>query len=101
MAANGSTRKKMEVNVTTANWNIAPKRITDGFSLEITAKDVVSLKNAAVGIPRDHPVAITFLPGEDLNARVAATKVVRDLGFEPMPHFSATKTICAIGTHRP
>jgi len=37
------------------------------------------------------PVAVTFLPGEDLEARLAAVKAVRELGFEPMPHFSARR----------
>lgn len=73
------------------NWSRAPERMTDGFSLEITAKDVDALRKAAIGIPKDHPIAVTFLPGEDFAARIAATKAVRDLGFEPMPHFSARR----------
>lgn len=73
------------------NWARPAERMTDGFSLEITAKDVEALKGAASGVPSEHPVAITFLPGEDYAARVAATKAVRDLGFEPMPHFSARR----------
>ena len=73
------------------NWSLPPDRMTDGFSLEITAKDVDALRSAAVGIPQTHPVAITFLPGEDFAARVTAAKAVRELGFEPMPHFSARR----------
>lgn len=73
------------------NWGRAPDGITDGFSLEITAKDVDSLRAAAPAIPADTPVAVTFLPGEEAPARIAAAKAVRALGFEPMPHFSARR----------
>lgn len=75
------------------NWERAPDGITDGFSLEITAKDVAALREAAPLIPVDTPIAITFLPGEEQNARVAAAVAVRELGFEPMPHFSARRIV--------
>ena len=73
------------------NLDKAPAGITDGFSLEMTAKDEGSLRDAAPLIPAGTPVAITYLPGEEVAARVAATVAVRELGFEPMPHFSARR----------
>ncbi len=73
------------------NWDLPPAGITDGFSLEMTAKDEASLRDAAPLIPAETPIAVTYLPGEDVNARVAATIAVRELGFEPMPHFSARR----------
>ncbi len=73
------------------NWDKLPAGITDGFSLEMTAKDIASLQDAAPLIPADTPVAITFLPGEEASARIAAAVAVRALGFEPMPHFSARR----------
>jgi methylenetetrahydrofolate reductase (NADPH) len=73
------------------NWERAPDGITEGFSLEMTAKDEPSLRDAAPLIPPITPVAITYLPGEEVGARVAATMAVRQLGFEPMPHFSARR----------
>jgi methylenetetrahydrofolate reductase (NADPH) len=73
------------------NWERAPDGITEGFSLEMTAKDEPSLRDAAPLIPAETPVSVTFLPGEDVSARVAATQAVRQLGFEPMPHFSARR----------
>ena len=73
------------------NWARPPATMVDGASLEITAKDVGALRAAAPGIAPATPIAITFLPGEDFAARVAATAAVRDLGFEPMPHFSARR----------
>ncbi|HQN53149.1 MAG TPA: methylenetetrahydrofolate reductase [Novosphingobium sp.] len=73
------------------NWDKPRAGITDGFSLEMTARDEASLRDAAPLIPPETPVAITYLPGEELAARVAATIAVRELGFEPMPHFSARR----------
>lgn len=72
-------------------WANPPQGITEGFSLEMSAKDAGSLAEAAPLIPPDTPIAVTFLPGEEQPARVAATRAVRDLGFEPMPHFSARR----------
>jgi methylenetetrahydrofolate reductase (NADPH) len=79
-----------------ANWDRPPVSITEGFSLEMTAKDVASLREAAPLIPPETPIAITFLPGEDAHARIEATLAVRELGFEPMPHFSARRITSAL-----
>ncbi len=73
------------------NWGRPPTGVTEGYSLEITAKDIASLRDAAPLIPAETPVAITFLPGEEPEARVAAAVAVRELGYEPMPHFSARR----------
>ena len=77
------------------NWDLAASPITDGYSLEMTAKDIASLREAAPMITPGTPVAVTFLPGEEPCARVEAAKAVRDLGFEPMPHFSARRILSA------
>lgn len=77
------------------NWSVTPRLLTDGYSLEITAKDVDSLRAASPRIDADTPVAITFLQGEEFAARVAATRTVRELGLEPMPHFSARRITSA------
>jgi methylenetetrahydrofolate reductase (NADPH) len=74
-----------------ANWDRKPFSVTEGYSLEITANDVDALRAAAPLIPAETPVAVTFLPGEDAQARIDATIAVRELGFEPMPHFSARR----------
>lgn len=73
------------------NWERPPVNMVDGYSLEMTAKDADALRIAAPAIAPETPVAVTFLPGEDFAARIAATKLVRSLGFEPMPHFSARR----------
>ena len=50
------------------NWDREPEFITDGFSLEISAKYVDNLREAAPRIPELTPIAVTFLPGETLEA---------------------------------
>jgi methylenetetrahydrofolate reductase (NADPH) len=75
------------------NWGRAPTAITEGYSLEMTAKDVAALTRAAPLIAPETPLSVTFLPGEAQDARVAATVAVRRLGFEPMPHFSARRIL--------
>ncbi|MBV9568653.1 MAG: methylenetetrahydrofolate reductase [Hyphomicrobiales bacterium] len=73
------------------NWDLPMVHVTDGFSLEITAKDTDALKRAAPSLPAETPVSVTFLPGETPEARIAAAMAVRELGLEPMPHFSARR----------
>ena len=73
------------------NWDLPMVRVTDGFSIEMTAKDVDALKHAAPSLPPGTPVSLTFLPGEMPEARIAAAIAIRELGFEPMPHFSARR----------
>lgn len=75
------------------NWDRPPAGVTEGYSLEMTAKDIEALRAAAPMMPVDTPVAVTFLPGEDPAARIAAAVAVRQLGFEPMPHFSARRIV--------
>ena len=77
------------------NWETLSNDILDGYSLEITAKDVASLREAAPKIAPQTPIAVTFLPGEEMEARIAAVKAVRELGFEPMPHVSARRLTSA------
>jgi methylenetetrahydrofolate reductase (NADPH) len=65
--------------------------MTDGYSLEMIAKDRLALRAAAPKIAPETPIAITFLPNESMEDRVAAAVEVRKLGFEPMPHLSARR----------
>jgi methylenetetrahydrofolate reductase (NADPH) len=73
------------------NWARPAANMVDGYSLEMTAKDLDSLHAVAPELRPATPIAVTFLPGEECTARLAAIKLVRDLGFEPMPHFSARR----------
>ena len=65
--------------------------LIEGYSIEITAKDVESLRQAAPGVPAGTPVSVTFLATESLDERMAAAALVRQLGLEPMPHLSARR----------
>jgi methylenetetrahydrofolate reductase (NADPH) len=73
------------------NWDLPMTRVTDGFSIEMTAKDVDALTHVAPSLRPGTPVSLTFLPGETLEARIAAAIAIREFGFEPMPHFSARR----------
>jgi len=73
------------------NWEKPMDNMVDGYSLEMTAKEVEGLKEAAPLIRKDTQVAVTFLPGEELEQRVEAAVLVRELGFEPIVHLSARR----------
>ncbi|MCC6202261.1 MAG: methylenetetrahydrofolate reductase [Gammaproteobacteria bacterium] len=65
--------------------------LLDRWSIEMTAKDVPHLEEAADLIPKGTKIPVTFLPGETFEMRIAAAKRVRDLGFLPIPHISARR----------
>lgn len=65
--------------------------LVNGYSLEMTGKDVPGLLEAKDTIPAGTKVNVTFLGNEDLEMRVSAAKAVRDLGFIPVPHISARR----------
>ncbi len=69
----------------------AARKLVQGFSLEMTGKDVPGLQEAAHAIPQGTKVNVTFLGNEDLQMRVAASKAVKELGFIPVPHISARR----------
>src|SRR3954468_11154871 len=61
------------------------------YSIEMTARDIAQLEEAADLIPPGTRIPVTFLPGETFEMRIAAAKRVRDLGFLPIPHISARR----------
>lgn len=69
----------------------AAGNITHAYSLEVSAKDMPALSAAAPRIAPESTIAIPYLPREDNAARLAAARIVRTLGFEPMPHLSARR----------
>src|SRR5690606_38535784 len=73
------------------NWEKNPDNMVDGYSLEMTAKEIEGLREAAPLIRPGTQVAVTFLPGEELEQRVQAAVLVRELGFEPIVHLSARR----------
>lgn len=73
------------------DWENPRSNMVDGYSLEMTAKEIEGLREAASLIRPGTQVAVTFLPGEELSQRVEATVLVRELGFEPIVHLSARR----------
>jgi len=67
------------------------RKLLRGHSIEITAKDVNSLSEAAQLVPAGTSISVTFLPGEDVDARVAAAGAAKRLGFSPVSHVSARR----------
>lgn len=63
----------------------------NAFSLEVSAKAMPALRAEAARIPRGTTISIPWLASEDDDARLAAARTVRALGFEPMPHLSARR----------
>lgn len=82
------------MTATNAGKSLAAQRshaLLNNYSLEITAKDVPRLEEAADLIPQGTKIPVTFLPGETFEMRIAAAKRVRELGFLPIPHISARR----------
>ncbi len=73
------------------DWEKPRRNMVDGYSLEMTAKELDGLRDAAPLIRPNTQVAVTFLPGEEMGQRVEAAKLVRALGFEPIVHLSARR----------
>ncbi len=75
----------------TVDGTATETHLLDGYSIEVTPKDMSSLREAAPGIAPDTAVSVTFLATDTLDGRVAAAATVRALGLEPMPHLSARR----------
>jgi methylenetetrahydrofolate reductase (NADPH) len=73
------------------DWEKPRRNMVDGYSLEMTARELDGLREAAPLIRPQTQIAITFLPGEEMAQRVEAAKLVRELGFEPIVHLSARR----------
>lgn len=69
----------------------AAATLVNGYSIEMTAKDISNLEAAAHIIPQGTKIPVTFLPDEDMATRVAAAVRVRNLGYIPIPHISARR----------
>ena len=66
-------------------------RVTDAFSLEISTKDLASLKGNPALIPVGTTVCVPYLPRESDAVRLSALIAARHMGLEPMPHISARR----------
>lgn len=75
------------------SWENPRSNMVDGYSLEMTAKEMDGLREAASSILPGTQIAVTFLPGEEIQQRVEAAVLVRELGFEPIVHLSARRIL--------
>ena len=69
----------------------AALRLAEGYSLEMTGKDLRGLQEAQSAIAAGTKVNVTFLSNEDLEMRIAAAGAVASMGFVPVPHLSARR----------
>lgn len=69
--------------------------LLQGFSLEMTGKDVPSLQEVGRTLPAGTRINVTFLANEDQQLRVDAASAVRSLGYTPVPHLSARRLTSA------
>jgi methylenetetrahydrofolate reductase (NADPH) len=65
--------------------------ILDGFSLEMTGKDVSSLAAARTLLPAGTRVNVTYLGNENFQLRRTAIRAVASSGLTPVPHISARR----------
>src|SRR5262245_9114556 len=65
--------------------------LMEGFSIEMTGKDIAGLRQAGPVLPADTRAHITFLANETLEMRIAAARAVKAAGFVPVPHISARR----------
>ncbi len=72
----------------------------DAFSLEVSAKAMPALRAEAGRIAPGTTISIPYLASEDDDARLAAARTVRALGFEPMPHLSARRIESRVALER-
>ncbi len=68
----GTRMEQMATITDTNDLKSATARLLDGFTLEMTAKAVAKLEEAAPNIPPGTQISVTFLPGEEFSARTAA-----------------------------
>lgn len=65
--------------------------LIDGFSLEMTGRDIDELARARDVIPPGTRIHVTFLQSEDAEVRIAAAQAVIDAGFVAVPHIAARR----------
>jgi methylenetetrahydrofolate reductase (NADPH) len=81
----------MMANTDKAALEAATRRLLDGHSLEISARDAQKLRDCAHLVPPGTQVNVTFMPNEDFPTRIATAATVRELGLVPVPHISARR----------
>lgn len=66
-------------------------QLLEGWSLEMTARDLPDLEAAASLIPPGTRIPVAYLPNETAEGRILAARRIRELGFIPIPHIAARR----------
>lgn len=74
-----------------ASGSLRTEAFINTFSLEVSAKAMPALRAEAARVPHGTTISIPYLASEVDDARLAAARMVRALGFEPMLHLSARR----------
>ena len=85
----------LETERITTTTKPARATLLNGFSLEMTGKDVHALHDAAASIAPGTRLNVTYLGSEDGEMRVAAARALRELGLVPVPHIPARRMTSA------
>lgn len=62
-----------------------------GFSLEVTTRDTSQLAELSDAVPKGTIISVPFLSTESDADRIAAARMTRQAGYEPMPHIAARR----------
>lgn len=74
---------------------VDPAALLANWSLEMTARDLLDLDQAAPLLAPGTKIPIAYLPNETAQGRASAARRVRELGFIPIPHIAARRFISA------
>ncbi|MFI7482115.1 methylenetetrahydrofolate reductase [Kocuria sp. M1R5S2] len=69
----------------------AAAALLEGFSLEMTGRDVPVLEETAAAVPPGTRLNITYLGTEGAALRLDAARAARELGLVPVPHLAARR----------
>lgn len=66
-------------------------RLASGASFETTACDLAGFERARDTLPAGSMLSVTWLPNDTHDDRIAGARVLRESGFEPIPHVAARR----------
>lgn len=89
----GAVDRRAPILTGTADRAQRAQAFIGAVSLEVSAKAIPALRAEAARIAPGTTISIPYLASEDDDARLAAVRTVRELGFEPMPHLSARRIV--------
>lgn len=63
------------------------------FSVEVTARDTPHLAGLSGTIPKGTIISVPFLSTDSDSDRITAARMVRQAGYEPLPHIAARRLV--------